>query len=521
MIVGWHGLHSLPGAMRSLRVSDSPKTDGGTNAYGDAHAETLPAPASGAREPVPDFAPGSVVGEKYVVEREIGDGGLGVVVKARHVQLEHSVAIKYLKPFAVSMPGVVERFLREARLAAKIRSDHAVKVHDIGTGESGAPYMVMEYLEGKDLGQLIEASGPIGSDKAIDYVLQAIEALAEAHAAGIVHRDLKPDNLFLAQRAGGSSIVKVLDFGISKVRAKGRASLTSRRERLTEVNDRMGTPVFMSPEQFEGRVEVDARADIWALGVVLHELVTGDLPFDGVELPQLCAAVLSQPAIRLRAAMPTASPELEAIVLRCLEKDREKRYRNVAELAQDLAQLWHPETPSRIKHIARVIRDGGESIRPPTPFPGSIRLQPFPSEPPSVTTALASARPATLPTFGEIARDGRHGGRVVIGLLVLLGAAGIGGYALRVRPELATHILGARLPWLTAQTAHAPSDASSPAAPSVIASPSNSATARPGPLASSTASAGQVKTTKGPGLRFSAPPAHSVKKKHADGANQE
>ena len=225
-----------------------------------------------------EFAPGSVVGGKYRVDDVIGDGGLGVVLKAWHQQLDQPVAIKVVKPDAVSRPGVVERFLREARLAARIKNEHAVKVFDVDEAESGVPYMVMEYLEGRDLEQIV-TEAPLHVHVAIDYLLQAIEAVAEAHAAGIVHRDLKPANLFLARRPGSTSIVKVLDFGISKVTSAD----AQQRKRLTRHDERVGTPAFMSPEQLQAAPDVDARADVWALGVVLYELVTGRLPFDGLD----------------------------------------------------------------------------------------------------------------------------------------------------------------------------------------------------------------------------------------------
>jgi eukaryotic-like serine/threonine-protein kinase len=337
-------------------------------------ADAPPAEALGAK--VAEFSPGRRIANKYLVEREIGQGGLGVVVKAQHEQLEQPVAIKYLKPYALSLPGIVERFVREARLAARIKSQHAVKVQDVDSLENGIPYMVMEFLEGRDLGQIV-ADAPLPLQEAIDYVLQASEALAEAHALGIVHRDLKPDNLFLSRRPGGTPVVKVFDFGISKA---GRARRGGRREKaITQVSDRFGTPGFMSPEQLQSS-EVDARADIWALGVVLYELVTGELPFEGEELSQLIAATLTQAPIPLISRLPSAPKELDAIIGRCLQKAPEDRYRNIAEFAQDLAQIWQDESPSRVKQIVHVIREAGHSIRPPT-FPGQIRVQPLPTLP--------------------------------------------------------------------------------------------------------------------------------------------
>jgi len=318
----------------------------------------VPAPESG-EVSTSDFALGRVLGGKYLVEQVLGVGGLGVVLKATHLQLDQPVAIKYLKPSMAARPDVVQRFQREARLAAMIKNEHAARVHDVDTAPSGVPYMVMEYLEGRDLDRVV-AESPLPFNDAIDYVLQACEALAEAHAAGIVHRDLKPANLFLASRPGNTSIVKVLDFGISKVISSDPES-----RRVTRVDERLGTPVYMSPELLQTAPDVDARSDVWALGVVLYELLSGALPFDGPDLPQVCAAILTKPPVPLSAVYPDATPELEQIIARCLEKDRSKRYQNVAELAQDLVQIWEGDTPSRVNHIAQVIAEAGHEVSPP------------------------------------------------------------------------------------------------------------------------------------------------------------
>jgi serine/threonine-protein kinase len=307
-----------------------------------------------------EFAPGRVLADKYLIEHAIGDGGLGVVLKARHQQLDQPVAIKCLKPVAAAQPDVVERFLREARLAARIKNEHAVKVHDVDASPGGVPYMVMEYLEGRDLERIV-AESPLPVTVAIDYLMQAIEAIAEAHAGGIVHRDLKPANLFLASRPGSASIVKVLDFGISKLASDDPASS----KRVTRVDERVGTPVFMSPEQLNAESNVDARSDIWSLGVVLFELVTGKLPFDGADLPQICVAILTKPPVPLSAVHDDAPPELEVVIGRCLQKDRADRYQNVAELAQDLAMIWEDDSPSRVKHISALIAEAGQINAPP------------------------------------------------------------------------------------------------------------------------------------------------------------
>ncbi len=264
----------------------------------------------------PSFSVGSVVAGKYLVEGTLGSGGLGAVVVARHVALDQRVAIKYLKP-GLTDQEVVARFLREARLTAQIQSEHAVKVHDVGELDGARPYMVMEYLEGTTLRETL-GQGPLTQVLAVDYVLQACDALAEAHALGIVHRDLKPENLFLAKRSNQAPILKIIDFGMSKVTPRHR---DASQVHVTRSTDRFGTPAFMSPEQLRSAMTVDARADIWALGVVLFELITRTLPFEGDDLPQLCTSILMDEPARPSAALPDIAPRLEAAILKCLEKD--------------------------------------------------------------------------------------------------------------------------------------------------------------------------------------------------------
>jgi serine/threonine-protein kinase len=318
----------------------------------------------------PSFHPGARIADKYVVERLIGEGGLGVVVAAKHVHLDQSVAIKYLRPKALATKAVAERFLREARLAARIRSEHIVHVYDVGTLPDGAPYMVMEYLAGTDLGRMLSASGPLSVDRAVDYILQACEALAEAHVAGIVHRDIKPDNLFIATSPGGTSVLKVLDFGISKMSAKRTTS--GGVGDLTEVGDKFGTPVYMSPEQLLASGNVDARTDVWAIGVVLYELLTGALPFDGDSLPELVTAILHRPPRSLLLARPYLPTRLQNVVEQCLAKDVESRFQNVAELAQELRPFAGAAGGERIEQVVRVILGAGDKVRASTPSPPTL-----------------------------------------------------------------------------------------------------------------------------------------------------
>jgi serine/threonine-protein kinase len=210
--------------------------------------------------------------------------------------------------------------------------------------------MVMEFLQGSDLSQYLERTGPLPIEEAVEYVLQACEALAEAHSLGIIHRDLKPANLFRTVRPDGTPAVKLLDFGISKV--------TTADQSMTQTSSMMGSPLYMAPEQMTSAKHVDARADVWAIGVILHELVAAHTPFGGETVPELCAKILTQPPPPLRQLRPDAPPALERVILRCLEKDREARYPNVAALAADL----RPFAPARAQHsIDRVSRVLGVS----------------------------------------------------------------------------------------------------------------------------------------------------------------
>jgi serine/threonine-protein kinase len=314
--------------------------------------------------------PGEVLAGKYRVERVLGVGGMGVVVAATHLDLGERVALKFLLPEAAERQETVARFLREAQAAVRIRSEHVARISDVGRMPNGSPYMVMEYLSGRDLSEVLEKRGPLPVEVAIEWVLQACEAIAEAHALGIVHRDLKPSNLFLTKRADGSHLVKVLDFGISKAApTSDRASAPS----LTRTDGMMGSPLYMSPEQVRSAKTVDARADVWSLGVLLHELVAGKPPFDGETMTALLAAIVADSPIPLRRAAPHAPPALEAAILRCLEKDTSRRMQSVAELADALLPLAPAQARVSVDRISRVIRGGSASTSFATsseaPFP--------------------------------------------------------------------------------------------------------------------------------------------------------
>jgi serine/threonine-protein kinase len=259
----------------------------------------------------------------------IGRGGMGIVVQATHVELEHPVAIKLLQPGLVHRGQVVQRFLREAQLASRLTSEHVARVIDLGTLDSGAPFMALEYLEGQDLSRMPRSQRTIGGT--VDLVLQACEALAEAHALGIVHRDIKLANLFVARRADGSPLLKVLDFGTCK------SVLGSS---LTAVDTVLGTPMYMSPEQIQCSRTVDHRSDIWSLGVVLYRLLQGAPPFDSDTFRGVAFKVVHEPLPRLSVPVPSG---LDDVVHRCLEKDPARRFQDVAELAHALAP--HAQSP--------------------------------------------------------------------------------------------------------------------------------------------------------------------------------
>ncbi len=273
---------------------------------------------------------GDILAGKYKVERVLAQGGMGIVVAAIHQQLEQRVALKFMLPEGMENEGALSRFLREAKAAVRLRSEHVARVLDVGTAETGSPYIVMEYLEGLDLSGVISEQGALPMDLAITYVLQAAEAVAEAHALGIVHRDLKPANLFLTKRADGTPCVKVLDFGISKLTGVGDMN-------LTKTNTVMGTPFYMAPEQLQSSKNVDLRSDVWSLGMILYELLTGVVAFQRDTLPGLCSAILFEPVPSARERVPAIPEGVEAVLFKALEKLPGDRYQTLGEFADALA----------------------------------------------------------------------------------------------------------------------------------------------------------------------------------------
>lgn len=355
------------------------------------------------------FAAGDLIGGKYEVIKQIGSGGMGYVVSAMHVELGEVVALKFLRPEALQIPELVERFAREARAAAKIRSEHIARVFDVGVLPDGVPFIVMEHLAGQDLADVLQTRGPLPIKVAVEYVMQACEALAAAHASGVVHRDIKPENLFLTKHAQGLDFIKILDFGISKV------ALAPGKRGFVRTMMPLGSPVYMSPEQIRASDSVDARTDIWSLGCVLFELLTGTVAFNEPSLMQLSAAILEHDPVPLRELIPEAPVELEDVVFNCLQKDPDQRYGNIAELAIAL----YPFAPRRSRISAErcyhALKNAGLEcpefeVEIQSVFPPSLGDIPVPSSGASARVMTGASR-----TMSGAARSMTGGGRTMSG----------------------------------------------------------------------------------------------------------
>jgi serine/threonine-protein kinase len=430
---------------------------------------------------------GQILGGKYRVDRVLGAGGMGMVVAATHLQLDERIAIKFLLPEALRNPEAVARFGREAKAAVKIRGEHVARVIDVGTFENGAPYMIMEHLDGRDLSALIHEQGALSPADAVDAVLQACEALAEAHALGIVHRDLKPANLFMVRRPDGTPCVKVLDFGISKLTAPGSD------HSMTKTSAVMGSPLYMSPEQMTASRQVDARTDIWAIGVVLYELLTGRVPFSAETLPEICGLILTAAPAAVRDYAPAVPDGLQNVVRRCLEKDRERRFANVSELAYALSPFGSRATSRSVERIARIL--GASSVLEAMPPSGPAPVQAnFGPSTQSNWGQTKPSRPSAMPLLAS-----------AFGVVVLLG--GVGAFLIfKDRAATEPTLAGSSQPLLTeANSSAAPLEAvPAPAVPVAAPPPATSAAAPP----AKTAAGAAVAAAKSP---TPSPPANSPK----------
>jgi serine/threonine-protein kinase len=371
------------------------------------------------------IAPGTVLGGKYVVERVLGEGGMGMVVAAVHKTLGHRVAIKMMLPQAVAHPEMLERFEREARAAAGLHSEHAARVTDVGQFDDGMPYMVMEFLEGEDLEHCIARQKQLPIAEVLRYYIQACIGLHDAHTAGIVHRDVKPSNIFLARRQSGRVVVKILDFGI----AKAAASFTD--ASLTRTSAMMGSPLYMSPEQLANAKGVDHRTDVWSLGAAFYEAICGQPAFPADTLALLHAMILMQEPVRpsrLRADVP---PELEMVVLNSLEKDPAKRYSSMQAVQRDLERLEQrlsgvkPLFDSDPANFATAVPATVEDpVFSETVGSGPHRSIPAPAPAPALP--LSGTAVPTSQTYGDPPARRKASAPIVIGGLALLGAIAFG-----------------------------------------------------------------------------------------------
>lgn len=310
-------------------------------------------------------AAGEILDGKYQLLQMLGEGGMGAVAKAHHILRRAPVALKFMAPHVLNVPGAVERFLNEAVAASQIENHHVVTIYDVGKLPNGAPYLVMEFLDGRDLAHLIETEGRRGIDvpRAVHFVLQILRALQVAHLAGIIHRDLKPSNAFIIKKDGERDFVKLVDFGISKVSQPGAAS-------LTQTNSALGTPLYMSPEQAKSPRDVDLRSDIYSVACILYELLTGQTPHtaDSGELTEILFKLFTQdptPIQNIRGDLP---PGLAEVVHKGLARDRDARYANAAEFAAGLA----PYADARSAQVIARLEAPDEKRSEPPPMQGSM-----------------------------------------------------------------------------------------------------------------------------------------------------
>lgn len=460
------------------------------------------------------FTVGQMIANKFEITQLLGVGGVGFVVAANHTELGQKVALKFLKPEMLANTQVAGRFAQEALAAARIRSEHVARVFDVGSLADGTPFIVMEFLDGRDLFDIITQDGPQPVRRAVDYVLQACEALADAHSCGIVHRDIKPENLFLLRRSEGIELIKVLDFGISKLALTGNN--VKSKVPLVKTMLPVGSPVYMSPEQIRASKDIDQRTDIWSIGCVLYELLTGVAAFDAPSLTQLSAAILEVNPSPPSLSRPEIPIELDDIVKRCLEKNPNDRFQNVAQLATALYPFGPRRARIHAERCCRLLKVPGSthaefelpSVRPPdwestTGSSGSFLK----------VAAAAPAKPLVTQDEIETFRPAYRSKTIKIAAIAVLAVAALVGGFLALR---------ARAPASTASTD------SHRAAPSVelLAAPANPPRVQPPPTPAASeaqvprgsSSANQTKVALKPvatPYRVVAPPRPAKVKGHA------
>ncbi len=465
---------------------------------------------------------GEVFAGKYRVDRVLGEGGMGVVVAAYHLELEQPVAVKFLLDDVAKNAEGAERFRREARAAAKIQSDHVVRVLDVGLLESGERFMVMEYLDGHDLAEELQKNGALPIDAAVRHVLEALDAITQAHASGIIHRDLKPANLYLARRPDGSRRIKVLDFGISK----SLSQTTSEQLSLTRTSAWIGSPLYMAPEQMQSARDVDARADVWSLGAILYEAISGQPPYPAESLPQLCNLMLTrdpQPLIELR---PEVAPELNAVVMKALSRDIAQRWQSSGELGAALAAL-SPALPGRASmrsFVGLAATDvitgqgslapmgGGLSNRSLTPQVTSNTAQGGQSMGAPANGAMPATTAQGVPQKTSAAWGGTSGGEqgsrrnlwLALSAAAVLGIGAVAFFARGQEPQVTPVVAGAESAPVAASAAVAPA-AQAVAAPSAATDPAPAASVAPSAAPEASAAPSTPSTSSSSAAPVSAP----------------
>jgi eukaryotic-like serine/threonine-protein kinase len=352
------------------------------------------AAANEKEKPKAPLSIGDVVADKYRIESLLGEGGMGLVFEALHIQLGHRVALKVLNSLAVTDREVTERFLREGRALARLQGDHIARVSDVGTVASGEPYLVMEFLEGRDLSRELAARGPLPVVEVVDYIAQACEALAEAHVRGIVHRDLKPANLFLSHKLDGEPIVKVLDFGISKISSTDEGALDS--DNITVTSSLVGTPKYMSPEQIQDSRNVDSRTDIWGLGTIFYELLTKTRPFAAPSLALVCVKVLHEEVPAPSTLRPDIPPGIDEIIAKCLKKPVAERYFSVGELIDALVPFGNPDVRASAARVKRILASRGSAAKLGADSSGSLPGLRMPSLPGADSSQPIARTPSAI-----------------------------------------------------------------------------------------------------------------------------
>ena len=317
-----------------------------------------------------DVKEGEILAGKYRVERVMGAGGMGVVVQVSHMENGGRFALKFLRPSVARDPSAALRFLREAKAGGRIDSPHVVTIVDVGELASGSPFLVMEYLEGTSLDKRLVGSVRLPLAEACDLALQVAEGLAAAHAMGVVHRDIKPANLFLNVGPDGSEVLKIVDFGISKILDPDSPAA----QHLTRTQTSIGSPLYMSPEQMRSARTADFRTDQWSLGVVLYRLATGHLPFDGKSLPRLCVQVLEANFIPVATRCPELPVTFAAAVERCLGRLPGDRFADIAALAEALVPFAGPRGASRAERCREILATSNPGTPTPTPAIASAKI---------------------------------------------------------------------------------------------------------------------------------------------------